>query len=64
MDYLDDTRVSLVYNLPLCEILYDYFDVLKSATRGYASLDYELNGYQSSPMVKMDILINGDVVDA
>ena len=64
MDYLDDTRVSLVYNLPLCEILYDYFDVLKSATRGYASLDYELNGYQASPMVKMDILINGDVVDA
>ena len=64
MDYLDDTRVSLIYNLPLCEILYDYFDVLKSATRGYASLDYELNGYQSSPMVKMDILINGDVVDA
>ena len=54
----------MVYNLPLCEILYDYFDVLKSATRGYASLDYELNGYQSSPMVKMDILINGDVVDA
>ena len=64
MDYLDDTRVSLIYNLPLCEILYDYFDVLKSATRGYASLDYELNGYQASPMVKMDILINGDVVDA
>ena len=64
MDYLDETRVSLVYNLPLCEILYDYFDVLKSATRGYASLDYELNGYQSSPMVKMDILINGEVVDA
>lgn len=64
MDYLDDTRVSLIYNLPLCEILYDYFDVLKSATRGYASLDYELNGYQVSPMVKMDILINGDIVDA
>lgn len=64
MDYLDETRVSLIYNLPLCEILYDYFDVLKSATRGYASLDYELNGYQQSPMVKMDILINGDIVDA
>ena len=64
MDYLDETRVSLIYDLPLCEILYDYFDVLKSSTRGYASLDYELNGYQTSPMVKMDILINGEVVDA
>ena len=64
MDYLDETRVSVVYNLPLCEILYDYFDTLKSSTRGYASLDYELNGYQASPMVKMDILINGEVVDA
>ena len=47
MDYLDETRVSVVYNLPLCEILYDYFDTLKSSTRGYASLDYELNGYQA-----------------
>lgn len=64
MDYLDETRVSLVYNLPLCEILYDYFDTLKSATRGYASVDYALNGYQVSPMVKMDILINGETVDA
>lgn len=50
MDYLDETRVSLVYNLPLCEILYDYFDTLKSATRGYASVDYALNGYQVSPL--------------
>lgn len=64
MDYLDESRVSLIYDLPLCEILYDYFDTLKSATRGYASLDYELNGYQASPMVKMDILINGEIVDA
>ena len=64
MDYLDETRVSLVYNMPLCEIIYDYFDTLKSATRGYASLDYELNGYQQSPMVKLDIRINGEPVDA
>ena len=64
MDYLDDTRVSLVYDLPLNEILYDYFDVLKSSTKGYASLDYELDGYRTSPMVKMDIFINGEIVDA
>ncbi|WP_273419117.1 translation elongation factor 4 [Veillonella caviae] len=64
MEYLDATRVSVVYHLPLSEIIYDYFDKLKSATKGYASLDYELIGYQQSPMVKMDILLNGDPVDA
>ena len=64
MEYLDETRVSVVYHLPLSEIIYDYFDNLKSATKGYASLDYELIGYKQSPMVKMDILLNGDPVDA
>lgn len=64
MEYLDETRVSVVYHLPLSEIIYDYFDKLKSATKGYASLDYKLIGYKQSPMVKMDILLNGDPVDA
>lgn len=64
MEYLDETRVSIIYHLPLSEIIYDYFDKLKSATKGYASLDYELLGYQQSPMVKMDILLNGEPVDA
>ena len=64
MEYLDETRVSVVYHLPLSEIIYDYFDKLKSATKGYASLDYELIGYKQSPMVKKDILLNGDPVDA
>lgn len=64
MEYLDETRVSVVYHLPLSEIIYDYFDKLKSATKGYVSLDYELIGYKQSPMVKMDILLNGEPVDA
>jgi len=64
MEYLDETRVSIIYHLPLGEIIYDYFDKLKSATKGYASLDYELLDYETSPMVKMDILLNGDPVDA
>ena len=64
MEYIDESRVSIVYHLPLGEIIYDYFDKLKSATKGYASLDYKLIGYQQSPMVKMDILLNGDPVDA
>ena len=64
MDYLDATRVTVVYHIPLNEILYDYFDRLKSATRGYASLDYELIDYQTSNLVKLDILLNGDPVDA
>ena len=64
MDYLDATRVTVIYHLPLNEILYDYFDRLKSATRGYASLDYELIDYQTSNLVKLDILLNGDPVDA
>lgn len=64
MKYLDTTRVMLTYHLPLSEIIYDYFDRLKSSTRGYASLDYELFGYQTSNLVKLDILLNGDPVDA
>ena len=64
MDYLDATRVTVIYHIPLNEILYDYFDRLKSATRGYASLDYELIDYQTSNLVKLDILLNGDGVDA
>ena len=64
MDYLDATRVTVIYHIPLNEILYDYFDRLKSATRGYASLDYELIDYQTSNLVRLDILLNGDPVDA
>lgn len=64
MDYLDVNRVMIIYHIPLSEIIYDYFDKLKSSTRGYASLDYELADYQQAKLVKMDILLNGEMVDA
>ena len=64
MDYLDDNRVNVIYEMPLAEIIFDFFDTLKSSTKGYASLDYELIGYKSSNLVKMDILLNGEQVDA
>ncbi len=64
MQYLDDIRVQIVYEIPLSEIVYDFFDQLKSSTKGYASFDYELIGYKASKLVKMDILLNGEKVDA
>ncbi|MEA5084541.1 MAG: translation elongation factor 4 [Lachnospiraceae bacterium] len=64
MEYLDDTRAQLIYHLPLNEIIYDFFDVLKSRSRGYASFDYALIGYEESELVKLDILVNREVVDA
>ncbi len=63
-EYLDQTRVNIIYELPLSEIVYDFFDKLKSYTKGYASFDYELSQYRQSNLVKMDIMINGEVVDA
>lgn len=64
MQYMDENRVSIIYEIPLSEIVYDFFDQLKSSTKGYASFDYELIGYKESKLVKMDILLNGETVDA
>ena len=64
MEYLDPTRVNIHYEIPLSEIVYDFFDKLKSTTKGYASFDYDMIGYKSSNLVKMDILLNGETVDA
>lgn len=64
LQYLDASRVRILYSIPLSEIIYDFFDTLKSRTRGYASLDYELDGYRADELVKLDILLNGDVCDA
>ena len=64
MTYIDDSRMNIIYELPLGEIVFDFFDKLKSATRGYASFDYEFIGYRTNRLVKMDILLNGDVIDA
>ncbi len=64
MEFMDELRVVLHYRMPLNEIIYDFFDALKSKTRGYASLDYEIDGYEKSDLVKLDIMLNGDVIDA
>ena len=64
VDYIDATRINVHYEIPLAEIVYDFYDRLKSTTKGYASFDYELNGYKESSLVKMDILLNGEIVDA
>lgn len=64
MEYIEDTRVQIHYDIPLNEIIYDFFDLLKSRTRGYASMDYEVSGYERSDLVKLDVLLNGDVCDA
>jgi GTP-binding protein LepA len=64
MEYIEETRALLKYELPLNEIIYDFFDALKSRSRGYASFDYEMKGYEQSDLVKLDILINKEEVDA
>lgn len=64
LEYIDDTRVNIHYEIPLSEIVYDFFDRLKSTTKGYASFDYEICGLKESNLVKMDILLNGEIVDA
>lgn len=64
MQYMTKTRVNVIYDIPLAEIVFDYFDLLKTRTKGYASLDYEMNGYRESKLVKLDVLVNGDPVDA
>lgn len=64
MQYLDENRVNVIYDIPLSEIVYDFFDTLKSQTKGYASFDYEMEGYKVSKLVKMDILLNGETIDA
>lgn len=64
LEYIDETRVNIHYEIPLSEVVYDFFDKLKSTTKGYASFDYEICGYRASSLVKMDILLNGEVVDA
>ena len=64
MQYIDENRVNMRYYMPLSEIIYDFFDVLKSLSRGYASYDYELDGYRPAPLVKLNVLLAGDVIDA
>ena len=64
MQYMTKTRVTITYDIPLAEIVFDYFDLLKTRTKGYASMDYEMNGYRKSNLVKLDILVNGEQVDA
>ena len=64
LEYIDETRVNIHYEIPLSEVVYDFFDKLKSTTKGYASFDYEICGYKESKLVKMSILLNGEAVDA